>query len=95
MRQASRQLSRRTPGRGLIDITPEVAGWVGEQQMKAGLLTIFCRHTSASLLIQENADPDVQTDLEAFFEIIAPELSGRYVHEDEGPTTCRNTCAPP
>ena len=58
--------------------------WLREQNVATGLLTIFCRHTSASLLIQENADPDVQTDLENFFEEIAPEDSKRYIHKTEG-----------
>ena len=68
-----------------MEITREIARWVGDQQIATGLLTVFCRHTSASLLIQENADPDVRTDLEGFFERIAPEAPGLYVHEDEGP----------
>lgn len=68
-----------------MEITREIARWVGDQQIATGLLTVFCRHTSASLLIQENADPDVRTDLEAFFERVAPEAPGLYVHEDEGP----------
>ena len=68
-----------------MEITREIARWVGDQQIALGLLTVFCRHTSASLLIQENADPDVRTDLEAFFERVAPESPGLYVHEDEGP----------
>ncbi len=53
--------------------------------MTQGLLTIFCRHTSASLLIQENAAPEVRQDLEAFFAAIAPEDPARYAHDDEGP----------
>jgi secondary thiamine-phosphate synthase enzyme len=53
--------------------------------MTAGLLTVFCRHTSASLLIQENAAPEVRDDLQAFFEQLAPEAPGRYAHDDEGP----------
>jgi secondary thiamine-phosphate synthase enzyme len=73
-----------TRGRGLVEITREVAGWIGRQGISDGLLTLFCRHTSASLLIQENADPDVRTDLEDFFERIAPE-GGDYVHDAEGP----------
>ena len=85
MRQALHQLTFQTQGRGLLEITREIAGWVGEQRIATGLLTVFCRHTSASLLIQENADPDVRTDLEAFFERIAPEAPGLYIHEDEGP----------
>ena len=85
MRQALHHLTRHTHGRGLVELTDEIARWVGDQQIDTGLLTVFCRHTSASLLIQENADRDVRTDLEAFFERIAPEAPGLYVHEDEGP----------
>jgi secondary thiamine-phosphate synthase enzyme len=85
MRQAQHTLTVRTPGSGLVDITGEVAGWLRDQRITTGLLTLFCRHTSASLLIQENAAPEVRTDLEAFFERVAPEASGLYAHEDEGP----------
>ena len=85
MRQASHTFALNTLGRGLVEITADVAAWVAGQGVAMGLLTLFCRHTSASLLIQENADPDVQTDLEAFFETIAPEDPGRYVHDAEGP----------
>jgi secondary thiamine-phosphate synthase enzyme len=69
----------------LVEITGEVIAWVGEQSMSAGLLTLFCRHTSASLLIQENAAPEVRGDLERFFQRIAPEDSSGYAHDDEGP----------
>ena len=58
MRQAARTLSVQTPGPGLHEITREVGAWVVDQGMGEGLLTLFCRHTSASLVIQENADPD-------------------------------------
>ena len=85
MKQARTTLTIETAGPGLTDVTRAVTRWVGEQGLRDGLLTLFIRHTSASLLIQENADPDVQTDLEAFFERIAPEAPGRYVHEAEGP----------
>jgi secondary thiamine-phosphate synthase enzyme len=85
MRQAAHQLVVETPGRGLVEITRSVRNWASGEGVTTGLLTLFCRHTSASLLIQENADPDVRTDLERFFEGIAPEAPGRYVHEDEGP----------
>jgi secondary thiamine-phosphate synthase enzyme len=85
MRQAQQTLTIHTRGQGLAEITGEVGAWVRAQGMTTGLLTLFCRHTSASLLIQENADPDVRRDLEAFFARIAPEASGRYAHEDEGP----------
>jgi secondary thiamine-phosphate synthase enzyme len=85
MRQASTQISVVTRGKGLGEITDSVRTWVASQGMTNGLLTLFCRHTSASLLIQENADPDVRTDLETFFARIAPEGRGLYVHDTEGP----------
>jgi secondary thiamine-phosphate synthase enzyme len=85
MQQESHEIAVRTPGRGLVEITAEVASWLARQSLTTGLLTLFCRHTSASLLIQENADPDVRRDLEAFFARLAPEDPGRYAHEDEGP----------
>ena len=101
MRQAQHQLSIATSGKGLVEITREVKRWVAVQGIATGLLTLYCRHTSASLLIQENADPDVQTNLENFFEEIAPEDApsspgeyparpGKsptrpYVHDTEGP----------
>jgi secondary thiamine-phosphate synthase enzyme len=84
MRQALHTLHIQTNGKGLVEISAEVSDWLSAQKISTGLLTIFCRHTSASLLIQENADPDVQTDLESFFERIAPEDSRRYVHQTEG-----------
>jgi secondary thiamine-phosphate synthase enzyme len=66
-------------------MTDDVAEWLGGQGIEAGLLTLFCRHTSASLTIQENASPDVLVDLEAAFERLAPEAPGLYEHADEGP----------
>lgn len=84
MRQAGHILTVRTPGKSLVDITREVSAWAGGQGMTTGLLTLFCRHTSASLLIQENAAPAVRRDLLAWFERIAPE-DGDYEHADEGP----------
>lgn len=78
-------LQVRTPGRGLLEITDQVATWLRERSVQSGLLTVFCRHTSASLLIQENAAREVRSDLEAFFESLAPEDSTRYAHDDEGP----------
>jgi secondary thiamine-phosphate synthase enzyme len=84
MEQATGSLTIVTPGRGLTDITDRVVGFVRDQPIETGLLTVFCRHTSASLLIQENADPDVLRDLETFFSRIAPE-GGYYRHDDEGP----------
>jgi len=85
MKQATHLLEVRTTGRGLFDITTEVNTWVRAQSMTTGLLTLFCRHTSASLLIQENAAPAVQRDLESFFSRLAPEGAGLYEHDDEGP----------
>jgi secondary thiamine-phosphate synthase enzyme len=85
MRQATHLLTIDTPGLGLREITRPVAAWVQGRGMDEGLLTVFCRHTSASLLIQENAAPAVRDDLEAFFELLAPEDKGRYSHDDEGP----------
>lgn len=85
MRQALHTLALRTRGAGLTEFTSDAARWVAAQGVRAGLLTLFCRHTSASLLIQENADPDVLRDLEAYFARLAPEAPGRYMHEAEGP----------
>jgi secondary thiamine-phosphate synthase enzyme len=84
MRQAARTLIVQTRGAGLSEITAEVAAFVAGEAMTTGLLTLFCRHTSASLLIQENADPDVARDIEAYFARLAPE-SAAYRHQDEGP----------
>jgi len=84
MRQAHHSLQVETRGKGLVEISDEVALWVGSQGISDGLLTLFCRHTSASLLIQENAAPAARRDLEAYFERIAPE-SADYEHDDEGP----------
>jgi secondary thiamine-phosphate synthase enzyme len=85
MRQASGSLSVRTRGRGLVDITEEVGQWLNAQSMFTGLVTLFCTHTSASLLIQENASPAVRADIEAFFERLVPEDESLYEHDDEGP----------
>ena len=73
-----------TRGQRLYECTSTINQWVRQQGLHTGLLTVFCRHTSASLLIQENADPTVRTDLEAFFARLAPE-SGPYRHNSEGP----------
>jgi secondary thiamine-phosphate synthase enzyme len=75
-----------THGRGLVAVTDQVCHWSNTQGLATGLLTIWCRHTSASLLIQENASPDVRADLEAFLARLVPDGGqGRYRHEDEGP----------
>lgn len=84
MRQASHHLVVKTRGQGLVEITTEVERWLAAQGIAEGVATLFCRHTSCSLLIQENADPDVRMDVETYFQHIAPEGAG-YVHDTEGP----------
>jgi secondary thiamine-phosphate synthase enzyme len=84
MLQAMDHLHVRTRTRGLVDITMQIREFVAQQKIEMGLLTVFCRHTSASLLIQENADPSVRRDLERYFETIAPEDAHRYEHDTEG-----------
>jgi secondary thiamine-phosphate synthase enzyme len=85
MRQSHTSLTIDTARSGLRDITEPITQWVAAQDIELGLLTVFCRHTSASLLIQENAARSVRTDLEGFFARIAPEAPGVYAHDDEGP----------
>jgi secondary thiamine-phosphate synthase enzyme len=84
LKQAVQTIAISTRGQGLYEFTSNVSEWVAQQGMQTGLLTVFCRHTSASLLIQENADPTVRRDITAYFDRIAPE-SGVYVHDSEGP----------
>ena len=84
MRQTSAILTVATPGQGLHECTDQVAAFVADSGMTEGLLTLFVRHTSASLLIQENAAPAARRDLERYFARIAPE-SAQYEHDDEGP----------
>ncbi|HEX8388647.1 MAG TPA: secondary thiamine-phosphate synthase enzyme YjbQ [Sphingomonas sp.] len=84
MRQATTTIDIRTPGQGLHLVTDRIADWVVAQDVREGLLTVFIRHTSASLLIQENAAPAARRDLERWFARIAPE-SREYEHDDEGP----------
>jgi secondary thiamine-phosphate synthase enzyme len=85
MRNVATTLGFHTRGRGLVEITEEVRGWQQSHGVATGLLTLFCRHTSASLLVQENAARAVRADLERFFAAIAPEDPSRYEHNDEGP----------
>lgn len=85
MRQATGIVAIDTPGRGLHEITAAVTHWTAARRLDEGLLTLFCRHSSASLLIQENAAPEVRDDIEAWMATIAPEAPGRYAHDDEGP----------
>ena len=84
MKQATHQLHIATNGKGLYEFTGQVESWVRAQQAHCGLLTVFCQHTSASLLIQENADPDVVADLADFFTRLVPEDTRLYRHTAEG-----------
>jgi len=83
--QAQTEITVATRGKGLYEFTGDVEHWLGSQGVRDGLLTVFIRHTSASLTIQENADPDVIHDLNAFFSRIAPEDNRLYTHTIEGP----------
>jgi len=84
MRQSSTIISIETRGRGLTELTARVVTWVRESGVRDGLLTLFVRHTSASLLIQENADPEVQRDLERFFARLVPDGDPLFEHTAEG-----------
>ena len=84
MRQYATELIVTSPGQGLHEFTRDVTGWVASTGIEQGLLTLFIRHTSASLLIQENAAPAARRDMERYFARIAPE-SRDYEHDDEGP----------
>ena len=83
MEQYIKTISLLSKGQGLYEITSEISKWLNKQKTKMGLLTIFLQHTSCSLLIQENADPDVQKDLKKFFDQIVPEKNN-YIHQSEG-----------
>ena len=85
LRQTGTTLEFHTPGRGLLEITPQVVEFVAASGFATGLLTLFVRHTSASLLVQENADPVVRADLERFFARLVPDGDGLFRHRDEGP----------
>jgi secondary thiamine-phosphate synthase enzyme len=84
MKQVSGSLTARASSRGLHEITRQIVDWSEQTAISDGLLTVFCRHTSASLVIQENAAPAAKRDLERYFERIAPE-GADYEHDDEGP----------
>ncbi|MGI9487244.1 MAG: secondary thiamine-phosphate synthase enzyme YjbQ [Geminicoccaceae bacterium] len=85
MRQARTELEIETSGQGFYEITRETRDFVGDQAIETGLLTVFLHHTSASLMIQENADPTVQEDFLAFFKRLVPEDGRSYKHGYEGP----------
>lgn len=84
LRQTSHELTLATRGRGLYEFTEEVAAWLARQKVSQGLLTLHLRHTSASLLIQENADPDVRADLDRFFARLVPDGDPLFEHTCEG-----------
>ena len=85
MRQFTHQLHIATRGKGLYDFTREIERWLAQCPTDTGLLTVFCQHTSASLVIQENADPDVVADLADFLTRLVPEDTRLYRHTAEGP----------
>lgn len=84
MKQASQTLAIRTSGRQFYDVTQKVLDWVNESNFKEGLLTLYVQHTSASLLINENYDPDVLVDMESFFERLVPDGDPFFIHTAEG-----------
>jgi secondary thiamine-phosphate synthase enzyme len=84
MKQAIHTLRIPTSGQALLDITQPISTWTGQQGIGTGLLTVWCRHTSASLIVQENTDPDVKADLLDFFRQAVPEHRN-YRHDTEGP----------
>jgi secondary thiamine-phosphate synthase enzyme len=84
VKQVHGELKVSTRGKGFYDITRDVRKWIGVQQIQNGLLTVFIQHTSASLTIQENADPDVRRDLGEFFERLVPENTPWFRHITEG-----------
>lgn len=85
MRQSTQTLQLSSPGATITNITSAVAAWVNEVNINEGLLTLFIRHTSASLIIQENADPDVLHDIEGFFSKLVSRDTSLYKHGAEGP----------
>ena len=85
MRQYTQQLSIKTQARKLYDITPQVLNWANGLGFSTGLLTLYIKHTSASLLINENYDSDVLVDMEAFFNRLVPDGDSLFVHTVEGP----------
>ncbi len=84
MRQAVHEIKIATRGRGFYEFTHEVQAWISQNRFQTGLVTLQVRHTSASLLIQENADPDVRRDLETFFSRLVPDGDADFIHTAEG-----------
>ena len=84
LRQAQKEFRLPTRGRGLYEITDTITEWLADSGIKTGLMTLHLRHTSASLVIQENADPDVRRDLDAFFSRLVPDGDPLFIHTSEG-----------
>lgn len=85
MKQAAGEISIKTSGRRLYEITEKVANWMRTAPIQTGLITLYIQHTSASLLIQENADPEVLRDMERFFDRLVPQGDPLFHHTTEGP----------
>ena len=85
LRQSQHVLVLKTRNQGLYELTPDILAWTDKQKVGTGLLTVYCRHTSASIIIQENADSAVIEDLQAFFTKLVPEDGKSYLHSAEGP----------
>jgi secondary thiamine-phosphate synthase enzyme len=82
--QATQSITVTTSGQALYEVTREIADWMNDQSIAEGMFTLYCRHTSASLVIQENADPNVMADLQTFFQMLVPEDFSLYRHRSEG-----------
>jgi secondary thiamine-phosphate synthase enzyme len=84
VRQVNHQFSTSTKSKGFYNISRQIKSWVIQQSFSTGLLTVFVPHTSASIIIQENADPDVLHDLKKFFQQLVPDSDSKYLHSSEG-----------
>jgi secondary thiamine-phosphate synthase enzyme len=85
MRQLIHQISIQAKGRRIYDITPQVLDWANKSGLQTGMLTLYIQHTSASLMINENYDPEVLVDMERFFERLVPDGDPLFIHTAEGP----------
>jgi len=95
LRQSFHELTLTTRGRGLYEFTDDATAWIAKEKFQNGLVTLHLKHTSASLLIQENADPDVRTDLENFFKRLVPDGDKISSTPAKAPMTCPHTSAQP
>jgi secondary thiamine-phosphate synthase enzyme len=85
MRQITHHISIQAKGRRIYDITPQVLDWANKSGLQTGMLTLYIQHTSASLMINENYDPEVLVDMERFFERLVPDGDPLFIHTAEGP----------